>query len=100
MIEKGEGPVLLQKLTDYKNFVLSQDPLIKDKFENSLPINLDKPKSSNRAGKTWEGAYFHMVPTVAALTILSKFQNDVKTSENNVISYCHEQVGKVEVQQD
>jgi gliding motility-associated protein GldM len=100
MIEKGEGPALLQKLTDYKNFVLSRDPLIKSKFENSLPINLDKPKSSNRAGKTWEGAYFHMVPTVAALTILSKFQNDVKTSENNVISYCHEQVGKVEVQQD
>jgi len=36
-----------------------------------------------------------MVPTVAALTILSKFQNDVKTSENKVVTYCHEQVGKV-----
>ena len=38
-----------------------------------------------------------MVPTVAALTILSKFQNDVKTSENKVIAFCHEQVGKVEI---
>jgi gliding motility-associated protein GldM len=37
-----------------------------------------------------------MVPTVAALTILSKFQNDVKTSENKVVTFCHEQVGKVE----
>jgi gliding motility-associated protein GldM len=36
-----------------------------------------------------------MVPTVAALTILSKFQNDVKTSENKVVTFCHEQVGKV-----
>jgi len=40
------------------------------------------------------------VPTVAALTILSKFQNDVKTSENKVITFCHEQVGKVVYRQD
>jgi gliding motility-associated protein GldM len=41
-----------------------------------------------------------MVPTVAAITILSKFQNDVKTSENKVVSFCHEQVGKVVVRYD
>jgi gliding motility-associated protein GldM len=41
-----------------------------------------------------------MVPTVAALTILSKFQNDVKTTENKLVSYCHEQVGKVIVRYD
>jgi gliding motility-associated protein GldM len=40
------------------------------------------------------------VPTVAALTILSKFQNDIKTSENKVVTFCHEQVGKVEVRFD
>jgi gliding motility-associated protein GldM len=34
------------------------------------------------------------------MTILSKFQNDVKTSENKVVAFCHEQVGKVKVQQD
>jgi gliding motility-associated protein GldM len=31
------------------------------------------------------------------MTILRKFQNDVKTSENKVVSHIHEQVGKVEV---
>src|SRR5688500_20212441 len=36
-----------------------------------------------------------MIQSVAALTILSKFQNDVKTSENNVVNFCHEQGGKV-----
>ncbi|MEI9946789.1 MAG: hypothetical protein WDN26_21530 [Chitinophagaceae bacterium] len=36
----------------------------------------------------------------SALTILSKFQNDVRTSENKVIAFCHEQVGKVEVRFD
>ena len=41
-----------------------------------------------------------MVPTVAAITILSKFQNDVKTSENRVVAFAHEQVGKVAVRFD
>jgi gliding motility-associated protein GldM len=100
MVEKGEGPKLLQMLTDYKNNVLGEHDSIKANFATTLPINLDKPKSSNKAGKTWEGAYFHMVPTVAALTILSKFQNDVKTTENKVVTFCHERVGKVDVQQD
>jgi hypothetical protein len=33
---------------------------------------------------------------VAALTMLSKFQNDVKSSENRVVEFCHKQVGQVE----
>jgi len=101
MVEKGEGKNLLKMLGDYKNDLLTKvDPTINDEFKNSLPINLDKPASRNRAGKTWEGAYFHMVPTVAALTILSKFQMDVKTSENRVVQFCHNKVGEVRVPYD
>ena len=100
MVEKGAGKKLLEMLAQYKQKVLGEHRLIDSVFKNSLPINLDKPASRNKAGKTWEGAYFHMVPTVAALTILSKFQNDIKTSENTVVAYCHEQVGKVEVRFD
>lgn len=100
MIEKGEGPKLLKMLGDYKKNILAIDPSIDSAFKNSLPINLDKPASKNKAGKTWEGAYFHMVPTVAALTILSKFQNDVKTAENRVVQHCHNKVGEVAVRFD
>ncbi len=53
------------------------------------------PKVQDKGNKTWDAAYFHMVPTVAAITILSKFQNDVKTSENKVVAFCHQQVGQV-----
>ena len=38
-----------------------------------------------------------MTPTVAALTMLSKFQNNVKNAENQVVTYCHNQIGAVEV---
>ncbi len=100
MIEKGEGPKLLAALGKYKKELLGVDPAIDSAFKTSLPINLDKPDSKSKAGKTWEGAYFHMVPTVAALTILSKFQNDVKTSENRVVQFCHNKVGEVKVRFD
>jgi gliding motility-associated protein GldM len=100
MVEKGDGKLLKSKLEEYKKKVLDIDSLIKQNFNSSLPINTDMPKTKNKSNKTWESAYFHMVPTVAAMTILSKFQNDVKTSENKVISFCHEQVGKVVYRQD
>jgi gliding motility-associated protein GldM len=97
MIEKGNGPKLKDMLEKYRSDVLGMDRAIDSAFHTSLPINTQKPSSQNRAGRTWEGAYFHMVPTVAAMTILSKFQNDVKTSENKVVTFCHEQVGKVKI---
>src|SRR5215471_11143064 len=97
MVEKGQGPALLKSLKEYKDNLLGIDPEIESEFKNTLPINLDKPESRNKAGKTWEGAYFHMVPTVAALTILSKFQMDVKTSENRVVQFCHNRVGEVKI---
>jgi gliding motility-associated protein GldM len=100
MVEKGQGQKLLAALTKYKKDILGIDKAIDSAFATALPINLDKPNSKNKAAKTWEGAYFHMVPAVAALTILSKFQNDVKTSENRVVQFCHNKVGEVAVRFD
>jgi gliding motility-associated protein GldM len=100
MVEKGDGKLLRSKLEEYKANILKIDSLIEKNFSTSLPINTEMPKTKNKSNRTWEAAYFHMVPTVAAMTILSKFQNDVKTSENKVISFCHEQVGKVVYRQD
>jgi gliding motility-associated protein GldM len=100
MVEHGGGKELYNKLREYKEAILKIDTAIEKKFANSLSINLAKPRTQNKGNKSWEDAYFRMVPTVAALTILSKFQNDVRTSENKVISFCHEKVGAVEVIQD
>ncbi len=93
------GAELLQKLSDYKEKLLSIDPSFKSKFENELPLDLTVPESLNKSGKVmpWAYTYFHMTPTVAAVTILSKFQNDIKNSEATIIDYCHKQVGAVKI---
>ena len=100
MVEQGEGKKLKKMLEDYKKNVLAEDPEITKEFANTLPIDLSMPRTKNKSNKTWEAAYFHMVPAVAALTMLSKFQNDIKTSENRVIAFCHNKVGEVIVHYD
>lgn len=100
MIEQGEGKKLREKLEKYRKDLLAIDPLIAAEFQNSLQIDVSMPKVQDKTNHDWSNAYFHMVPTVAALTILDKFGNDVKTSENKVVAFCHEQVGKVTVRFD
>ena len=87
-------------MSEYRANLLKIDPLIAQNFASDLQIDLSMPPVQDKSNKSWEAAYFHMVPTVAALTMLSKFQNDVKTSENKVVAFCHEQVGKVTVRFD
>ncbi|HEY8971731.1 MAG TPA: GldM family protein [Puia sp.] len=119
MDTKGEGPKLYQSLVDYKAKLLGlldpsnypdqpdniKDDLRKDKarFEKELPLDLSIPASeagnalTGNTPKDWTIRYFHMTPTIAGLTILSKFQSDVKNSESQVIDYLFKKIGEVKV---
>lgn len=97
MVKEGKGKELLARLTKYKSDILAIDSSIKTQFETSLNIDVTNPPGQDGKTKAWEVAYFNMVPTVAGLTILSKFQNDIRTSENKVVTYCHQKVGEVKV---
>jgi gliding motility-associated protein GldM len=122
MDTKGEGPKLYQALADYKTKLLGLlDPanypdqpdnikadLQKDRarFEKELPLDLSIPpsESGNAATgnipKDWTIRYFHMTPTIAGLTILSKFQSDVKNSESQIIDYLFKKIGEVKIVYD
>jgi len=122
MDTKGEGPKLYQGLVDYKKNLLNLlDPanypdqpdnikadLQKDRarFEKELPLDLSIPPSeagnapTGNIPKDWTIRYFHMTPTIAGLTILSKFQSDVKNSESQIIDYLFKKIGEVKVVYD
>ncbi len=118
--KNGEGLVLFNALTKYKQDMLAvlnpNDPAFADnklmqqelataraRFTRELPLDLSVPQSQTGAAKSsdsikdWVTNYFHMTPTIAAITILSKFQNDVKNSESQMIDYCYKQIGSVKV---
>ena len=102
MDKEGEGEKLRKKLEEYKTKILALDPEVGKAMEKSIPLDLTIPKVSNSklGNVTWTMAYFHMTPTVAALTMLSKFQNDVKTTENRMVNEFHSRVGQVVVRFD
>ncbi|MBS1495559.1 MAG: gliding motility protein GldM [Bacteroidetes bacterium] len=97
---QNEGPKLEKKLQDYKAAMLAIDPEINAKFASTFPVDVAPQIGQDGKKKEFTEAYFHMTPTVAALTLLSKFQNNVKNAENQVVTFCHEQVGAVKVKFD
>lgn len=93
-----KGTELYGKLSGFKEKLLNIDPSIKEKFATSLPLDLEVPKTHGAENsKEWDYAYFHMTPVIAAITILSKFQNDVRNSEAMVLEDIHKKLGEVEV---
>jgi gliding motility-associated protein GldM len=96
----NKGPELKARLDQYKEQMLNIDPSIRKEFQNIFPVNTIPPKSQEGKQKDFTQTFFHMTPTVAALTILSKFQNNIKNAENMITTYCHNQIGAVEVHMD
>ena len=95
---KGKGQELFKKLSDFKAQLLAIDDTLALEVGKNLPLDLTIPKSDNKAGKDdWAFHYFHMTPAIAAITILSKLQNDVRNSEAQVVEYCHKEIGEVEI---
>ncbi len=98
---KNKGPELENKLNEFRRKMLEIDPSILAEFEKTFPIEKQgKVKGKDGKEKDFTFAYFHMNPTVAAITLLSKFQNNVKNAENQIVTYCHNQVGAVKVVYD
>jgi gliding motility-associated protein GldM len=96
----GKGKELKDRLDEYKQQMLAIDPSIKQQFESSFPVNTVPPVSQEGKQKDFTQTFFHMTPTVAALTMLSKFQNNIKNAENMIVTYCHSQIGAVAVHMD
>ncbi len=100
-VENKKGKQLEERLKDLRAKLLSIDPSIDSTFRTTLPIDVTPPRVENLANRGDFGSgYFRMVPTVAALTILSKFQNDVKNAQAQIVEYCHRKVGEVVITYD
>jgi gliding motility-associated protein GldM len=97
MVKEGEGKKLKTMLENYTKDIKAIDQLEFDSAFKAPFVDVANPPGRDGKTKEWDIAYFHMVPTVAGLTILSKFQNDIRTAENKVIAYCHQKVGEVKV---
>jgi gliding motility-associated protein GldM len=99
LAEGKDGDLLRQKLEDYKKQIgtaMNKYPLPSD-----IPVDVTPPPPGEGGTKqSWQMAYFHMVPKVAALTILNKFKNDVKNTDAMCMDRLAKEAVSVEVTLD
>ncbi|MBK5247442.1 MAG: gliding motility protein GldM [Peptostreptococcaceae bacterium] len=83
-IARGNGKILKQRIDDYRNFLVdfSENNPGKQKMYQSI---FDTGKTKD--GKSWELAMFEMMPVSAVVTILTKYQSDIREAEAELVQY-------------
>ncbi|MEO5990366.1 MAG: GldM family protein [Ferruginibacter sp.] len=90
-----KGKELDQQLKDFKKAMLNIHPEVKAAFASTFPVEVNADSPIDSLTKS-----FHMMPTVAAITLLSKIQNNVKNAENDIVTFAHNKIGEVAVRFD
>jgi len=93
-ITNGHGKKLKQEIDNYRKFLvdLSVNNPSKQKMYQSI-FATDKMKD----GKRWEEALFENMPLSAVITILTKYQSDVRSSEAEIIQYLKSQTDVMDI---
>jgi gliding motility-associated protein GldM len=103
LVENKGGDEIKQRLIDVRAKMLSVvgQANAKAALDKNLPIRIVdvKPTEDNRSG-SWSYAHFHNMPTIAAVTMLAKFQNDVRNSEAAILNQLAIEAGDVQVKFD
>lgn len=82
----GKGKLLYDAINRYRTHVLRYitDPRQRAIIASDLSTNV--PKNDNALlGKNWQEYMFEDMPAVAAITMLSKLQSDIRKAENQVL---------------
>lgn len=88
-VEESNGKKLREDIQKTRDQLLAlSPPEDRNTLSASIPLNIETPKDEF----PWEFHKFNQVPTVAAVTLLSKYQNDVLASENQLVEYFYKKI--------
>ena len=91
---RGRGKELFDAINTYREKMLKMvtDPEQKKTLASNLTTAI--PKGEQTLGKNWQEYMFESMPAAAAVTLLSKLQNDVRDAEGEVL---HTLVSNIDV---
>ena len=80
-----KGAELKARITSYRNYILSllTDPQKRASVEDALLL---EGSTTGGVTKQWEESMFENMPAIAAVTLLSKLQNDIRFAEGVVLN--------------
>jgi len=83
-LTKGNGKILKKKIEEYRDFLVGLSVNNPDKQEMYKAIFFTGKTHDN---KLWEQGVFEMMPVAAVVTILTKYQSDVRASEAEIVQF-------------
>lgn len=91
---RGQGPKLQKMIEDFRYRAKSM--LNDERLQNIIESNLSTAVSpkAKALGKNWQEYMFEQMPVAAAVTLLSKLQNDVRYAEGEIL---HTLVSNIDV---
>ena len=81
----GRGDELHDAIVSYRERIVD---MLDDEVQRELVqsnLNTDVPLSAKLMGKNWQEYMFESMPTSAAVTLLTKLQNDIRFAEGQVL---------------
>ena len=91
---RGRGKELYDAINAYRNAMLGMVTDYKQKKLIASNLTTEIPKDAMAMGKNWQEYMFESMPVAAAVTLLSKLQNDVRYAEGAVL---HTLVSNIDV---
>ena len=91
---KNEGTPMMNDLTLFKDLLLSftaSNPSISTSLQSTFDFT-DVTKKKGEGKDTWLESNFKDMPLIAAVTILSKIQADVRNAEADVINFLKQEI--------
>lgn len=90
---------MLRSLKNLKGIKITEEEL--QQLENSIALQITaKDWIKERGVSNWSEYTFKQLPLAAAFPLLTKFQNDMKSSEAAILNYLSSLIGKSEVKVD
>jgi gliding motility-associated protein GldM len=82
---RGQGRPLFDHINRFRDRILT---MITDARQRSIiasNLSTEVPQNPNNIGKNWEEYMFEAMPSVAAVTMLTKLQSDIRNAEGEVL---------------
>lgn len=91
---KGRGRELYEAINSFRDRITQ---MVTNKAQRRIiesNLNTEVPQKAKLEGKNWQEYMFESMPTAAAVTLLTKLQNDVRSAEGEVL---HTLVSNIDV---
>jgi len=90
-VKQGKAEELYERLEKYKQDLLAVDPDLLSTFKDILIVTTSSFVSVQNK-QDFTHTFFDDIPAIAALAMLSKFQNNVMIIENRTVEFCNNKV--------